>query len=384
MRVLLERFIISSTPAWRVLLAVFASTPFFLIEFATHAVALATPEMRSALNPLPVWLFQGWLVLASGINVLAALWLWPRRHLPDPVPRLTLAVCLSIGCTYTIITILAGMFTAATNLALLGVLAVGLLLFERRPMLICYVVSVSMMASYDLGVILGAWPYAPALTEKVMQGRDPVWWFGFWREFVLVAASVVLLGLLLILFERLDQLHAKLRHLSYTDGLTGLANRRRAMEALHNEVARQARTGQPVSLVLIDADHFKQVNDQHGHDMGDKVLRTLGRLLMSCVRCPTDVACRLGGEEFALVLPDTRRDQAEAICTRLRAQLAQQTFGDGAASFKVTLSMGVVESKGQDVEQLLKQADHQLYLAKSTGRDRVCVAALADLAMGVP
>lgn len=373
MRALLERFIISSTPAWRVLLAVFSSTPFFLIEFATHGVALMTPEMRSALNPVPLWLLQGELIVATGVNVLAALWLWPRRHLSDPVPRATLLVCLSIGCTYTIETILAGMFTAAANLALLGVLAVGLLLFERRPMLICYVVSVSMLSTYDLGVMLGVWPYAPALTEKVMQGRDPVWWFGLWRQYVLVAASVVLLGLVLILFERLDQLHAKLRQLSYTDGLTGLANRRRAMEVLQNEAARQARTGQPMSLVLIDADHFKQVNDQHGHDMGDKVLRTLGRLLMSCVRSPTDVACRLGGEEFALILPGTGRDQVEGICARLRAQLAQQTFGEGAASFKVTLSVGVAESKGQGVAQLLKQADHQLYLAKSAGRDRVCM-----------
>jgi len=380
MRELLERFIISSTPAWRVLLAVFASTPFFLIELAAHGVALGTPEMRSALNPTAMWLFQGELVLASGINVLAALWLWPRRHLPDAVPRATLLVCLAIGGTYTTVTVLAGTFTAATNLVLLGVLAIGLLLFERQPMFICYGVAVFMMSAYDLGVILGVWPYAPALTSKVMQGRDPVWWFSFWRQFVLIAGSVVLLGLLLILFERLDQLHAKLRRLSYTDGLTGLANRRRAMEVLHTEAARQARTGQVMSVVLIDADHFKQVNDQHGHDMGDKVLRTLGRLLMSCVRSPTDVACRLGGEEFALILPDTRREQVEAICARLREQLARQTFGEGEATFKVTLSMGVVESNGQDVEQLLKLADDQLYLAKSSGRDRVCVA---KLAMGV-
>lgn len=380
MRELLERFIISSTPAWRVLLAVFASTPFFLIELAAHGVALGSPEMRSALNPDVMWLLQGELVLASGINVLVALWLWPRRHLPDPAPRATLLVCLAIGGTYTSVTILAGMFTAGTNLVLLGVLAIGLLLFERQPMLICYAVSVFMMSAYDVGVMLGVWPYAPALTSQVMQGRDPVWWFGFWRQFVLIAGSIVLLGLLLILFERLDQLHAKLRRLSYTDGLTGLANRRRAMEVLNTEAARQARTGQVMSVVLIDADHFKQVNDQHGHDMGDKVLRTLGRLLMSCVRSPTDVACRLGGEEFALILPDTRREQVEAICARLREQLARQTFGEGEATFKVTLSMGVVQSSGQDVEQLLKLADDQLYLAKSSGRDRVCVA---KLAMGV-
>ncbi|MBI5924503.1 MAG: diguanylate cyclase [Aquabacterium sp.] len=380
MRVLIERFIISSTPAWRVLLAVFASVPFFMIEFMVHGWGLAMPEIRAGLNPGVMWFLQGVFVLATVIEVSVALWLWPRRHQHDAVPRATLLVCLSIGLGYTTVTILAGMFTAAPNLILLGVLAIGLLLFERRPMLISYVVCVSMMAIYDAGSVAQWWPYAPALTPQVMQGREPVWWFAFWRQLVFVLGYAVLLSLLLLLFDRLDLLHAKLRRLSYTDGLTGLANRRRAMEVLNNEVARQARTGQTLALVLIDADHFKQVNDQYGHDMGDKVLRALGKLLMACVRSPTDVACRLGGEEFALILPDTRHEQVEAVCARLRQQLALQTFGEGDATFKVTLSMGVVEGSRQGAEQLLQLADHALYRAKSTGRDRVC---MADSAMGV-
>lgn len=380
MRVLIERFIISSTPAWRVLLAVFSSVPFFVIVLIGHGLALATPEIRNGLNPGVMWFLQVVFGLAVIIEVSVGLWLWPRRQQHDAVPRATLLVCLSIGLGYTVVTILAGTFTAAPNLILLGVLAIGLLLFEQRPMLISYGVSVAMLAVYDVGVVANWWPYAPALTPEVMQGREPVWWFAVWRQFVFVMGYAVLLSLLLLLFDRLDHLHAKLRRLSYTDGLTGLANRRRAMEVLHNEVARQARTGQTLALVLIDADHFKQVNDQHGHDMGDKVLRALGKLLMSCVRSPTDVACRLGGEEFALILPDTRREQVEAVCARLRQQLAMQTFGEGDAAFKVTLSMGVVEGTGQGAEQLLQQADQQLYRAKSTGRDRVCVA---NTAMGV-
>lgn len=380
MRALIERFIISSTPAWRALLAIFASVPFFVIVLIGHGLALRTPEIRNGLNLGAMWFLQGVFALAVFVEVSVGLWLWPRRQQHDAVPRATLLVCLSIGLGYTVVTILAGMFTAAPNLILLGVLAIGLLLFEQRPMLISYVVCVALLAFYDVGVVAKWWPYAPALTPEVMQGREPVWWFAIWRQFVFLVGYAVLLSLLLLLFDRLDHLHAKLRRLSYTDGLTGLANRRRAMEVLHNEVARQARTGQPLALVLIDADHFKQVNDQHGHDMGDKVLRALGKLLMSCVRSPTDVACRLGGEEFALILPDTRHEQVEAVCNRLREQLATQTFGEGDAAFKVTLSMGVIEGAGQDAEQLLQQADQQLYRAKSTGRDRICMAVAA---MGV-
>lgn len=379
MRVLIERFIISSTPAWRVLLAVFAATPFFLIVLLLHGWAMGVPEIRAGLNAGVLYFSQSVLTLAIAINLYATFWLWPRRYLHDALPHMTQLVCLSIGVGYTVVTIQSGMFTSPANLILLGILAIGLLLFERHPMLISYVVCVGLLTAYDLGVILGYWSYAPALTEKVMQGTVPVWWFAAWRQLVFMIGYVVLMSLLLLLFDRLDQVHAKLRRLSYTDGLTGLANRRRAMEVLHNEVARQARTGQTLAVVLIDADHFKQVNDQHGHDMGDKVLRALGKLLMGCVRSPTDVACRLGGEEFALILPDTRHEQVEAVCTRLREQLAQQTFGEGEAAFKVTLSMGVVEGTGQDAESLLQQADLQLYRAKSSGRDRVCMANMADI-----
>lgn len=371
---LLERFIISSTPAWRVLLAVFAATPFFLITLAGHARALATPEIRAGVNDGIVIALQCLLVAAVACHVAVGVYLWPRRHMPDPVPRATLLTCLSIGCYYTFVTIVVGTFTTGVDLVLLGVLAIGLLLFEQRPMLISYVVCVTMLTVHDLGVITGQWAYAPALTPRVFEDGHPVWWFNVWRQFVFLAGSIVMFGLLLVLFGRLDAIMAKLSRLSFTDGLTGLANRRRFMEVLDDEVARQARTGQPLCLVLIDADHFKQVNDRHGHLVGDEVLRTLGRLLMGCVRSPTDLASRLGGEEFALILPDTGSEQALTVCARLREQLARETFGEPGQPFRVTVSMGVVQSDGLSAAKLLQQADQQLYRAKSMGRDRVCVA----------
>lgn len=377
MRVLLERFIISSTPAWRVLLAVFSSTPFFLIVLFGHGWALAAPAIRAGLNPDVMLMLQAVLALASVLNIGLGCWLWPRRQWPQPVPAETLLVCLSIGLVYTFITIAAGIFTAGTNLVLLGVLAIGLLLFDVKPMWITYLICLSALILSDLGFHVGLWPYAPALTDRVFDGREPVWWFAIWREFIFITGYVVLLSLMLLLMDRLDAVLSKLRRLSYTDGLTGLANRRRFMEVLHNEVARQARTGQVMSVVLIDVDHFKRVNDEHGHAVGDEVLRALGRLLMGCVRSPTDLASRLGGEEFALLLPDTRTEQADAVCKRLREQLAAQYFGEGEARFRITLSMGLVECVGQDAEQVLRQADQLLYRAKSLGRDRVCMVGAA-------
>ncbi|MGC4061949.1 MAG: GGDEF domain-containing protein [Aquabacterium sp.] len=371
---LLERFIISSTPAWRVLLAVFAATPFFLITLAGHGWALATPEIRNGVNLGVVIGLQCLLIAVVISQIGVGLYLWPRRQMPDPVPNATLLTCLGIGCYYTVVTIVVGTFTTGVDLVLLGVLAIGLLLFERRPMLISYVVCMTMLALHDLGVITGQWAYAPALTPRVFEDGHPVWWFNVWRQFVFLAGSFVMFGLLMLLFARLDAITAKLSRLSFTDGLTGLANRRRFMEVLNDEVAREARAGQPLCLVLMDADHFKQVNDRHGHLAGDEVLRALGRLMLGCVRSPTDLPCRLGGEEFALILPDTRGEQALTVCARLREQLALEVFGDVGQPFKVTVSMGVVQSDGLSAEKLLQQADQQLYRAKSMGRDRVCVA----------
>lgn len=374
MQQLLERFIISSTPAWRVLLAVFFSLPFFVMLFVAYAVALTNQEIRAGTDARVLALAEFMQALGILTDVGVALWLWPRRDLPEPVPRATLLVCLMIGLNYTVISIACGTFTTGTTVVLGGVLTVGLLLFERGPMLLSYIVCMSTMALHDLGVVLGWWPYAPALNAAAFEGLAPTWWFALWREYVFVAGYTVLIGLVLLLFERLDAIHAKLTRLSYTDGLTGLSNRRRFMEVFQTELARQARTAQPLCLVLIDADHFKQVNDRYGHAAGDDVLRVMGRLLMACVRTPTDLACRLGGEEFALILPDTRCDQAEAVCARMRAQLAQQVFGEERGQFGVTVSMGVVQCAGTDVERNLRLADQQLYRAKAGGRNQICRA----------
>lgn len=99
--------------------------------------------------------------------------------------------------------------------------------------------------------------------------------------------------------------------------------------------------------------------------------------MMVSVRSPTDLAARLGGEEFALILPDTRLEQAGAVCQRLREHVAAQQFGEEGQRFQVTLSLGVVEGRGQDIETWLRHADEQLYRAKAEGRDRLCSLKLA-------
>lgn len=380
MRRQLDQILDQLTPVGRVQVAIWSSTPFFIIVLVGHGLALRSPEVRAGLHVDAMLWLQALILVCTMVNLVIGVRLWPRRHLPDPVDAATLAVCLSIGLAYTVITILAGTFTASTNLVLVGVLAIGLLLFPMRPMVISYVVCVTLLLLADAAVVTGWLPYALALTPDTFQGREPVWWFVLWRQFVFVTSWCVMLSLLLMLFSRLEQLHARLTRLSYTDGLTGLANRRRFMEVLAAELARHQRSGQPLCLMLMDVDHFKDVNDRRGHLAGDAVLRGLAATLMASVRAPSDLPARLGGEEFAIILPDTPLDAARQVGERLRQEIAAQAFrdvgaaGDAGDAFRVTVSLGLIEVRDQGMEAALLEVDQALYRAKAGGRNRVCVA----------
>ncbi len=370
---LLERTI-QATPSRKVLWAVAVSMPMLVILLAVSHVALDVPEIRAGIHLPTLRGLQGIFVITVALQTAVVLWVWPRRNVPQEVPLSALINCLLVGLAYSALALACGLFTDSANMVLLGLLAVGLLLFERLPMLITFVVCTLLHWAHDWGVYQQWWSYAPLWEEPLFHGRDPVWWLSQWRSWGFWASYTILTALVLWLFSELDEMHARLRVLSHTDPLTGLFNRRRFMESLTHELARQSRTHEPLSLVLIDADHFKEVNDTHGHDMGDDVLCALSRLLEDCVRSPTDLACRLGGEEFALILPDTDRTQAMRVCNRVRDQLAAMQFGETGQRFRLTVSMGVVECFGEPLADCLKEADAQLYRAKASGRDRISAA----------
>ncbi|MFH7242573.1 MAG: ABC transporter substrate binding protein [Spirulina sp.] len=167
----------------------------------------------------------------------------------------------------------------------------------------------------------------------------------------------------------------QLAHLSHTDALTGLANRRYFDETLMTEFLRMQRCHHPLSLILLDVDHFKRYNDHYGHVMGDDCLRRIGNELNQMVRHPPDLAARYGGEEFALILPETDLAGAKALAERLRHQVEQLAIPHDFSSTqpRVTISLGVVAVMAQDVfhtEDIIRLADQALYQAKLQGRNR--------------
>ncbi len=161
------------------------------------------------------------------------------------------------------------------------------------------------------------------------------------------------------------------------DGLTGLHNRRYLERHLAMLVQQAAARSKPLSLLLLDIDHFKVVNDSHGHAVGDDVLREFSRRVRKAVR-NIDLACRLGGEEFVIAMPDTDAALALLVGERIRQKIAGERFqvSDGA-SLEITVSIGISSLEGGEdtPERLLKRADEALYRAKRAGRNRVAAAA---------
>jgi diguanylate cyclase (GGDEF)-like protein len=167
-----------------------------------------------------------------------------------------------------------------------------------------------------------------------------------------------------------------LREWAYIDSLTGVHNRRHFDERFQSEWRRTARNGTALSVMLVDADHFKLYNDRYGHQAGDRCLRRIAATLKAGLRRPADLVARFGGEEFAFLLPETPLAGAMALAQQLRAAVfAQQIENEDAPGGIVTLSAGVCSRSGPGAgtaAQLLGQVDAQLYLAKAGGRDRVC------------
>ncbi|MBF0621850.1 MAG: GGDEF domain-containing protein [Magnetococcales bacterium] len=166
-----------------------------------------------------------------------------------------------------------------------------------------------------------------------------------------------------------------LENFARVDALTGLFNRRWLDETLMRQIKRGDDNDRALCVILIDADHFKNYNDTHGHLAGDCALISLGHVLSDHLR-PADIAARYGGEEFAVILPDTEMDVALTIAERLRFQIEKKEIksSDGILLPHITISAGVAQfKKGQSAEQLLESADKGLYKAKNSGRNRVCV-----------
>jgi diguanylate cyclase (GGDEF)-like protein len=179
---------------------------------------------------------------------------------------------------------------------------------------------------------------------------------------------------------RLTELNRKLQQLAHTDDATGLFNKRRLIEQLEAEIARSRRYGDILSCLMLDIDHFKQINDTLGHQAGDEVLRQIGGLLRCSVRV-TDLVARYGGEEFTILLPKTGHAGAWRAAEKLRHSVEAHTFVASQLDIRLTVSIGIASYTrfdNLDPHQVLLAADTALYRAKGEGRNRTCIIEDSD------
>jgi two-component system, cell cycle response regulator len=180
--------------------------------------------------------------------------------------------------------------------------------------------------------------------------------------------------------DELAEKNERLEMQSRTDPLTDVANRRHLEKTIRIEMIRALRYNTRLTFIMIDVDHFKAVNDNHGHVAGDCVLREVAKRLRTGIRA-CDLVARFGGEEFCLLLPQTDSDGGRAVAERYREAIADQPMSTGASEISVTASFGVVtypHSSLQSLDDVVRAADTALYSAKNTGRNRVEVAPLSS------
>ena len=173
----------------------------------------------------------------------------------------------------------------------------------------------------------------------------------------------------------LESANEQLARLSQTDGLTGLYNRATWESMLQAELSRTRRTGHPCSLVMLDIDHFKNINDTYGHQAGDDAIRALSRILQFEKR-ETDVAGRYGGEEFCVTLIDTTAENAKVFAERLRKSIEKNVINWEGQEIKYTISLGIAELKSDTAnhETWLQKSDQALYFSKENGRNQVTIS----------
>lgn len=192
----------------------------------------------------------------------------------------------------------------------------------------------------------------------------------------MIVAPLASSAMVNLLFE-LDEAHRTVHEQSITDALTGVHNRRHFFEAAQVEFARAQRRGSPVSLLMIDGDNFKRINDIYGHLCGDQVLQQIAWACRDSVR-GHDLVARLGGEEFAVLLAEAGAAEAHRVAERIRHRIAESelTYAGQRVSFTVSIGVAVWQPTATPLEQVMNRADQALYRAKRMGKNRVELAEL--------
>ncbi|MGB3622082.1 MAG: GGDEF domain-containing protein [Ketobacter sp.] len=360
-----------ATPSQRCIAAIVLCTPFLLLFIMTQSVGLFVPDWRAMLVPGYVVMANAVLLGCIAIGWLVIALLWRNRMNTRPLPKTYAFVASVLGLAFTVEAILLGPMTYPAGLVIVGIIPIGIMLLDLRSVGLAFVMGVTLFWANDMATYAGFLDYAPGYGDQAFVDGQHQLIAEMLRSGTLYISLVAYGVITWILFDQYDYQRAHLSRLARTDPLTNLSNRRNFMQRLEEECQRQNRIDQPLSLVMMDADHFKSVNDRYGHIAGDSVLAGIAGVLTEVMRVPADLPARIGGEEFAILLPETGLQGALQVCRRIEQRLENQAFQSDGHAFYVTLSMGIVESNGLDAGALMHLADANLFKAKAQGRNGI-------------
>ena len=321
-----------------------------MLGLAVGFVCVAS-VLRLHRQPIVWW----WLLLADAFVWPHAAWLLARQSAtPRRAEFRNLLVDSALGGVW----IAVMRFNPLASVLLATMLSVDKILAGGRALLLP--ASVVLLAAGALTSAALGFPVDLATPLSVVVGSMPL----------LIVFPIAISSVTYTLASELARANRRLDTLGRTDALTGLANRRQGFALAEMELERSRRSGRPAVLVILDIDHFKNINDRHGHPAGDAVLRAIAQVLREACR-GTDVVARYGGDEFLLVLPELRLPAVEAVADRIRHRL-DTLIVEGAPGASCTVSLGAAEATAEmaDVEDWIQQADAALYRAKAAGRDR--------------
>ncbi|MCA9521975.1 MAG: GGDEF domain-containing protein [Myxococcales bacterium] len=339
--------------------------------------ALLHPFGGSTLERLPYVSAAGLRLFSIVSAAIAGVWLGigiaSLFEMPRATRYLTFATFQITALGYSFIAYMVGPFTTPILLFYLLFVA-GLVLFPVRPVVAALITATLFIVAATILEEIDILPSAPMFVgRKLESGRlSPTW--------LAIAGGIAALFLFNVMasitymLQRWRAREERFRQASITDELTGLHSRRHLFDLYEQTFALAQRHRKPLSVVMIDVDHFKAVNDEHGHLVGDSTLRHIANILRHQLR-RTDICGRYGGEEFAVVLPETDTEGARTFAERCRVAVAESSLPlSGGRMLAVTLSLGfssATPALTESSQDLLRRADDAMYLAKRNGRNRV-------------
>ncbi len=331
--------------------------------------------LHSMANPEYLGLQSRWLWLSSVFFVVlmgAAITIRQRSPESRPLVHLTLQ---SLWINTAIFVYLIGPFTSPALIGVLGQWIIVYAFFDAFASILGITSFLTALALLTVAADQDLIPYAPLLEGIPLGSEQPTTAWIAVIGGVSISLFLVYTAVTAHLIHRLRKREAQLDRLSKTDGLTGVANQRHFMDLLELEFLRNERHLGKMSLMILDMDWFKRVNDEHGHLAGDSVLVAVAETLKQEVRI-NDIVARYGGEEFMVLLPETDTEGAYAVAERCREAIEVADFLRGASPvLKVSASIGVASYPSPGVlrtRDLIQRADEALYRAKDRGRNLVC------------